>query len=341
MRSPATSTIQDLADHLGLDKSTVSLALRGSRRISENTQRRVVQAARERGYRPNLAARLLASSSPQTVGLVLPARFEALRHEVVVMSVQKLAQLASAAGVLFVLVSSDDLVGDGRSQPPAFRPDGLLVWGDLPAHLALSLGTERQPVVVLDPSDASYASYAGPMVGLDNAGGGRKIAEHLVEQGASRLLFIQGSRDSLGHQQRWHGAREGWVANRSLDTLAFCYLDELDDRLLGDYARGVDAAIFCSNDHCASEVWHRLLRLGIRVPDQVLLAGFDGDRVGELIGLTTVVFDSAELARRGFDLLVGLWRGDSADAHTAAVPLRMRPGRTTQKTSPNPKSEPA
>ena len=46
MRSAGSSTIQDLADHLGLDKSTVSLALRGSRRISENTQRRVVQARR-------------------------------------------------------------------------------------------------------------------------------------------------------------------------------------------------------------------------------------------------------------------------------------------------------
>jgi DNA-binding LacI/PurR family transcriptional regulator len=90
---------------------------------------------------------------------------------------------------------------------------------------------------------------------------------------------------------------------------------------------------------CASDVWHRLLRLGIGVPDQVLLAGFDGDRVGALIGLTTVVFDSAELARQGFNLLMSLLRGDTAADGSMALPLHIRLGRTTQRPSRDPESE--
>ena len=119
--------MQDLANDLGLDKSTVSLALRGSSRISEKTRQRVLGVAREHGYRPNLAARMLASGSAQVVGLVLPEGFAALRHEVVVASVQGLARMASEAGVLLVVVSSEELAGTDRGQWSYLQPDGLLV----------------------------------------------------------------------------------------------------------------------------------------------------------------------------------------------------------------------
>src|SRR5690349_16028052 len=101
-------TIADLAAMLGLDKSSVSLALRGSSKIGASTRARVLEAARKAGYRPNLAARQLSSGTPLVVALVLPGAFAALANEVVVAAVQAMAMRASEMGLVFGVVSSDD-----------------------------------------------------------------------------------------------------------------------------------------------------------------------------------------------------------------------------------------
>lgn len=232
MRLEGKSTIQDLANHLGLDKSSISLALRGSSQVSEQTRRRVQQAAREFGYRPNLAARLLASGTTQAVGLILPGNLQALHHEVVVASIRNLAEMAATAGIIFLIFAGDEFARACRNNMAAVQPDGLLVWGDMPAQVAASMQSPDRPVVVLDPNDLSYASYDGAMVEIDNAGGGRQLVKHLLAQGARRLLFVQADRRHLGHQQRWNGAREAWLEARPLQDVSFCYGDELTDTLL-------------------------------------------------------------------------------------------------------------
>ncbi len=339
MKTEGKSTIMDLASRLGLDKSTVSLALRGSSRISDKTRQRVRQAALELGYRPNLAARLLASKSPQVVGLLLPGDLQGLREEVTVRTIQGLARGASAANMMLVVLAGQDLFEVGREgQGAGLQPDGLLVWGSVSANVAGALHSPARPAVVLDPNDASYASYAGPAVRIDNAGGAAQIVSHLLEQGTERLLFVQADPNHLGHQQRWRGARECWLASRSLDGLSFCCLDELTDSLLAAFVAGPNASIFCSNDLCAMEVWHRLAKAGVSVPGQVLLAGFDGDRSGGLIGLTTALFDCDGLAQKGFELLTGLLKSPATAGEPVILSVQMRPGLTTRRIAAQPPS---
>lgn len=82
---------------------------------------------------------------------------------------------------------------------------------------------------------------------------------------------------------------------------------------------------------CALELWHRLAALGVAAADRVLMAGFDGDRAGELIGLTSAVFDCRALARTGFELLTRLLQaGRQNRPERILLPVTVRPGRTTQ-----------
>src|SRR4051812_43588272 len=126
-------TIADLARVLGMDKSSVSLALRDSPRISEATRLRVRNAANAHNYSPNWAARQLAGPSERAIGLVMPSTFECLVHPPVVSTTQALARLAASRGLTLNLIASEQLI-EGAVEPLApLQADGLLVWGDVPA----------------------------------------------------------------------------------------------------------------------------------------------------------------------------------------------------------------
>lgn len=325
-----TVTQADLAAHLELDKSTVSLALRGSPKVGAATRARVAEAARFLGYRLNLAARQLATEEPRAVALALSPTFASLEFGATAVTIARLARQAAAAGVVFSVLSIEDLVKAIQGTPPvALQPDGVLVWGDVPAHVSGAIAT-RIPTVVLDPNALSYEAYPGNSIRLDNAGGSRQLAEHLTAQGAEHLLFVMANQEHLGHRERWASTRQTWLQQHALDSLIFCQKEELTDAFLQSFVARPRAAIACSNDFCALEVWHRLQRLGVGVPEQVLLTGFDAEAAGRLIGLTSVVFDGEALGNRAFEVLMQVMHGEGVAQEETVIPVRLALGRTTR-----------
>src|SRR6478609_6802476 len=322
-------TIADLARALGMDKSSVSLALRDSPRISEATRSRVRRAATEQNYSPNWAAKQLAGSAERAVGLIMPATFECLVHPPVASTTQTLARLTAARGLTLNLIASEQLEPSDDPILP-LHADGLLVWGDVPAESVLRFSAAyARPVIVLDPHHPSYARYTGNALCIQNRDGARAIVRHLLDRGAQHLTFAQYAFDHLGHIERWRGARETWVKHASPETINKVAHQELTDAELKQIARRRNAAIFCSNDRGAMQVWHRLLRLGISVPGDVKLAGFDGDEYGALIGLTTAQFDSERLAQSAFDAILELVSHGSMGVVEATVPVVLRTGTTS------------
>ena len=320
-------TIADLARVLGMDKSSVSLALRDSPRISEATRARVHRAANEHNYSPNWAAKQLAGSSERAIGLVMPSTFDCLAHPPVVGTMQALARLTVQRGLTLNLIASEQLIDAGVLP---LHADGLLVWGDVPAASTQRFSaTYSRPSIVLDPHHPSYARYPGNALGIQNREGASAVAAHLVERGAQSLVFVQVVADHLNHVERWRGAREAWLQHRSPDSLELVSLEAASDSLLRRIAERPDAAIFCSNDRGAMELWHRMQRLGIAIPRDVKLAGFDGDEYSALIGLTTARFDSEALAELAFDAIVDLIESGRTEVVTGAVPVVLRLGSTS------------
>ncbi|HYQ01936.1 MAG TPA: LacI family DNA-binding transcriptional regulator [Polyangiaceae bacterium] len=322
-------TIADLARALGMDKSSVSLALRDSPRISEATRNRVRQAATEQNYSPNWAAKQLAGTAQRAVGLIMPATFECLVHPPVARTTQALARLTAQRGLTLNLIASDQL--EASDEPNlALHADGLLVWGDVPAPSVQRFSAAHdRPAIVLDPHHPSYARYAGNALKIQNREGARAIVKHLLERGARHLTFVQYVSDHLGHVERWRGTRETWAKHRSLDTLEKIAHEDLTDGDLQRIAKRGDAAIFCSNDRGAMQVWHRAQSLGLAIPGDMKLAGFDGDEYGALVGLTTAEFDSEGLARMAFDAIIELVSEDSTRVVDAGVPVVLRTGSTS------------
>ncbi|RYZ02264.1 MAG: LacI family transcriptional regulator [Myxococcales bacterium] len=322
-------TITDLAEILGMDKSSVSLALRDSPKVSLATRARVRQAAAEHNYIPNWAAKRLAGSSGHAVGLVMPSAFGCLTDPPVVRTAQALARLAANRQLTLNLMAQEQLADSNGENSLPLHADGLLVWGDVPAPAAVRFSSAyARPSIVLDPHHPSYAKYKGNTIAIDNRGGASSLVRHLHERGAKTLTFVQVEDDHLSHVQRWKGCRETWQELASAETLTKVSLEELDDTRLRELAERGDAGIFCSNDRGAMQLWHHLRELGISAPGDLRLVGFDGDEYGELVGLTTAVFDSELMAETAFTRLIGLLSNQLTSVNES-IPVTVRTGTTS------------
>ncbi len=323
------TTLKDIARSLNLDKSTVSLALSKSPKIADKTREKVLEEAIRLGYRPNLAARNLSKGNPNTVCLVLSEEFQSIQSEVAAQSIRALAGKAVEGGVLLQVISKSDLlcILKKNSGYPVM-PDGLLVWGDVPAEDVAELEGHGLPAVVLDPNHVSYSGWKGAAVRVDNAGGAAAVTGHILEQNARRLLFVQVQREHLGHTERKESTRKSWCSRRPAGTFSSCFIDEITDIRIREFTAEPDGAIFCSNDDGALLIWQKLLSAGLSLPGQVKLAGFDGTLAAGAIGLTTAVFDGSALARAGMDILFDKMSNRPAKKQSR-IPARLRIGTTT------------
>jgi LacI family transcriptional regulator len=322
-------TITDLAQMLGMDKSSVSLALRDSPKVSVATRARVRKAAAEHNYIPNWAAKRLAGSSGHAIGLVMPSAFGCLTDPPVVRTAQALARLAANRQLTLNLMAHQQLAESTGENSMPLHADGLLVWGDVPAASTVRFSSAyARPSIVLDPHHPSYAKYKGNTIAIDNRGGASAVVSHLHERGAKSLYFVQVEDQHLSHVERYKGTKLTWQELANAESLTKLTLDQLSDDKLRAIADEDSAAIFCSNDHGAMQVWHRLQRLGISLPSDVRLAGFDGDEYGELVGLTTAVFDSEALAETAFTRLIGLL-SNQLQSVSDSIPVTVRTGQTS------------
>jgi DNA-binding LacI/PurR family transcriptional regulator len=323
------TTLKDIARSLNLDKSTISLALARSPKIADKTKEKVWEEAIRLGYRPNLAARNLSKGNPNTVCLVLSEEFQSIQSEVAAQSIRALAGKAIETGVLLQVISSSDLLRilQKDSGYPAM-PDGLIVWGDVPADDVARLESHGLPAIVLDPNHISYDGWEGSSVRVDNAGGAAAVTGHLLKRNAKRLLFVQVQREHLGHAERREAARKFWCSKQPAGTFTSCFLAEITDTRIREFSAEPDGAIFCSNDEGALQIWQKLLSAGLSLPGQIKLAGFDGTLAANAIGLTTAVFDGSTLARAGMDILFDKMSNRPAKKR-AKIPALLRIGITT------------
>jgi len=333
MRFQKRVTLKKLAKILELDVSSISLALRDSPKISRQTRQRVNDLANQYGYSPNMAARQLRSSTPQLIGLVLPSMMNALSNPMAGRTIQVLAELCTAKSIVFQILSVANLADSPEGQTVSgLLPEALFVWGDVPRQTIETGLLEKRPVIVLDPNHLSYAGYSGTCVSVDNFSGGAEIARHFLELKTNRLFLVQARIDHLGHNARREGARREWLKQRPATSLTSCVMSELDDEELIKFVRQGNGAIFCSNDWGAVQLWHRLVQLGVKMPDDVRLAGFDGEEAAVLAGITTMMFDWHTLAMAAMEMMFRLISAsDKTNSLPASVsiPAFLRKGRTT------------
>jgi DNA-binding LacI/PurR family transcriptional regulator len=303
MRPP---TIRDVAERAGVSKSLVSLVLRGSDQVRPEKREAVLRAARELGYRPNAAARSLSEQRTRTIGVLL----NDLRNPWFVDLLDGLNSLLHANGLRMLL--ADARLNRRTGQDPAdplldLRVDGLVVVGTLPDPAALGAVAERIPVVLAgsrEPAPPGVDVVAG-----DDEQGARLATEHLIGLGHRRIAHIAGygavgelRRRSFEATTRRHGLADHAVVEPSDMTEEGGY--RMTVRLLSRPER--PTAVFAVNDIAAIGVLSAAGELGLRVPRDLSVVGYDNTSIARLrhVWLTTVDNTSHKVGRRAAHCLL-------------------------------------
>lgn len=325
MRPP---TIRDVADRAGVSKSLVSLVLRGSDQVRPEKREAVLRAVRELGYRPNAAARSLSEQRTRTVGVLL----NDLRNPWFVDMLDGLNSLLHDNGLHMLL--ADARLNRRAGQDPAgplldLRVDGLVVVGTLPDPAALGAVAARIPVVVAgarEPVPPRVDVVAG-----DDEHGARLVAEHLIGLGHRRIAHIAGygavgelRRRSFEAAMREHGLADEAVVEPSDMTEEGGYRTTV--RLLSRPER--PTAVFAVNDIAAIGALSAAAELGLRVPRDVSVVGYDNTSIARLrhVWLTTVDNTSHEVGRRAARCLLERLEGAGGEGRvqlaTPALEIR-------------------
>jgi len=296
------ATIKDVARAAGVSVATVSRVCNGSTLVKEGTRQHVVEVAARLGYSPHGAARSLITSRTSTIGVLLPDLYGEFFSEVI----RGIDQTAQHHGYHLLVSSSHD----GRPALEAAlrsmrgRVDGLIVmWPEMDADIAVRNLPAGFPVVLLN-SPASADSF--DVIMIANFDGARAMVCHLLDLGHKRIAIIKGAEGNVDAAERLRGyraalAEAGVVALPELEV-AGDFNEESGFRATGELllSEARPSAIFAANDAMAVGSLSALRESGLRVPDDVALAGFDDIPMARYLDppLSSVHVDISALGER-------------------------------------------
>jgi LacI family transcriptional regulator len=303
--------IKEIANDIGVSTATVSNALTGKGRVSEEMVARIKAKAEELGYRPSVAARALKSGQTGILGLVMPDLTNPL--------FPRIAQTLSIAAdkrKLGILIA--DSRGRADEQEEALRRlldrgvDGLLVVpqrGTTPAPMPV-------PVVLINT-----ASDPRNSVSSDHAGGGALVARHITDIGHRKIVILGGDPVSEVQRDRIAGMIAALPGNVQSDVF---WGEDGAKHAIAQVQAGA-TAIITTSDLIALRMHSDLIRAQISVPDQVSLTGFDDMSFAPIMhpALTTVAQNVEEIANRAIDIIAAKIRGDTPSLEGQTVPMRL------------------
>ena len=272
-------TSHDVARKAGVSVMTVSRAMSGEGYVAEKTREKVLAAARELGYTPNLSARMMKGSRTNVIGVLVNDLLSTVINEIVgAVSVS----LRKCGMDLIIYNSIEDLGASGRSgvqQMLRNHCDGLLfVLPRLSEGYIEYLEGSSQPTVLVNYCRTDTTL---PVVGGANYAGGVTAAEYLLGLGHRRIGFIAGSPHTGQSQERERGYKAALKKAGVRSDRALVAQGDFGQRSGFEGAQKLlrlpdpPTAIFAANDDMAIGAINAAHSLGLRVPDDVSVVGFD------------------------------------------------------------------
>jgi LacI family transcriptional regulator len=298
-------TLKDVAARAGVSIASASYVLNDTKATSSDVTRRVKDAARELGYRPNRAARALKMGSSAVLGLIVPD----LQNPFFPKLVQAAERRARALGYSLSLVDVTEDPKVEREALEQFAEQGVAavivasLQGKIPKNLPY-------PLVALDGPVSNVDSVCA-----DHHGGGRLAAEQLIALGHQRFGLLSGPQHLNSARLR----REGTLAALSGKAKIVWEVEmpfglEMSPEALERLAAGKVTAVIAGNDAIAIGAINALIDLGKRVPEDISVVGFDDIAWASLLRprLSTVRQPILDLGARAVDIVLHRLRSPGA-----------------------------
>jgi LacI family transcriptional regulator len=331
MSTPKRATIRDVARLAEVSVASASRAMNGLGSVTDATRQKVLAAARMLRFVPHSGARSLSTQRTDTVGLVLPDLYGEFFSELI-----RGVDLAARERGLHLLVSNSH--GDAEEAVLAMRSmrgrvDGLLVMSPHVDSAALAENIDDGLPIVLGNTDAAGARF--PAFRVDNFGGAFAVTRHLVDTGRRRIAHVAGPATNYEARERRRGYEAGLdAAGQAPIVVEGDFTEDSGARAAHGLVTGSTPpdAIFAANDMMAVGCLLAIREAGLRVPDDIALAGFDDIPLARLIDppLTTARIRISELGRSALERLARSIEGGESEASLQTAQPELVVRRSTQ-----------
>jgi len=316
----------DVARLAGVSQSAVSRTFSGAANVSEATRKKVLDAAQRLDYRPSLIPRIMLTHKSNLVAIVVGGLYNPFYSTVL----EQFTIKFQAAGHQIILVhaASDHALDEVIPKLASYRVDAIVsALAVLSPEAAKSLAQLKIPVISFNTAVKSEWVVS---VSCDNLKAGRTIADHFVARGARSFGFISGAPESHASAGRLKGFEDRLA---ELGTRV-ARIGRGDYRYEGGFAAalsmfaGADRpeALFCANDLIAIGAIDALSKsLGMRVPEDVLVAGFDDIPAASWasVDLTTFVQDAPAMVEETISIVLSAENGKPPAMEPVVVPARL------------------
>jgi LacI family transcriptional regulator len=325
------ATIFDVAREAGVSKSTVSNVIRGVNGVAPKTRRRVLDAVAQLAYRPNVLARHLVQQRTTTVGVIVgdlanPFNAEMAKH------LEKEASLRGYRAMFCNTQGDEQTEVGGLESLLEHRVAGVV-------FLAQPADSERARRIIEGRMPSVFVTCVSgwcDAVTADDESGGELATQHLIDLGHTRIAYLA---DPLAEDAADRSRESGYrrvMARAGLSPEVVHWnrphgqaVEATRDSQVASMLRSEITAAFSSNDYGAIELLESADRLGVRVPAELSVVGFDDVAVAGLarIDLTTVRQPKPQLARLALELLEARIQGEltgPAQRRTLDVELVVR-----------------
>jgi LacI family transcriptional regulator len=305
-------TIKDVAREAGVSVATVSRVWNEAAFVSAETRQRVAEVATRLGYSPHGAARSLITRTTHALGVLLPDLYGEFFSEII----RGIDHTAQAAGYHILVSSSHESKDeiDAALRSMRGRVDGMIIMSpDLEARRTLHALQGSFPVVLLN-GGAEAKEF--DTITIENHEGAREMVRHLVARGHTRIAMIGGPERNYDAAERLRGYHTALTESGIEHEVSLVVPGDFSE-LSGHSAVSQlleleprPTAIFAANDSMAIGALSALREAGLRVPDDVAVAGFDDIPLARYMNppLSTVHVDISQLGERAAALLLASLR---------------------------------
>lgn len=322
-----TASMADVAAAAGVSISTVSRALSGRGDLPAATRARIQSVAKELGYQRNTAPRGRPSTTdPRMVELVLAAFDDPWTDEVASGARRAAARLGYD---LVLTVERDDPSDDWPVRVASRRSGGVILGLIRPTSSQLmQLRGLNIPVVLLEPRSDPHGELES--VGTTDREGGASAARHLVDRGLRHFIIVIGHPPFRFGRARADGFREAIrerLPEAMVTTIRGSWTDaDLTAAILPALAdKAGPVGVFACNDAMAAGVYRAARSLGLRIPRDLAVVGFDDTPLAAALkpGLTTIRQPIRAMAGRAVELIHELRDGSAVAGHRVELPTTL------------------
>jgi LacI family transcriptional regulator len=337
----STATIRRVAEAAGVSRATVSRVMNGHATVAPELTARVLAAARALDYAPSPVARSLALGRTATIALIVPDLSNPMFQDVL----RSLSLAAGEDGHRLLIAESNEHVEDEEilAIEARRRCDGIVLAAPrLPTEDLQRLAPQLAPLVLIN---RKLPDSEVPSLSVDHAAGIGDLVSHLLSLGHRRIVYLAGPPAAMSNLERLEALLRLSDQGREfeLTQLECGAMFDNGHAAAGKVVSTGATAVIAYNDMVAFGALSGLHELGISVPDQISITGFDDIPFARYTTppLTTAAVPTSTLGRQAWERLRDLLQGQTTDHEADFRPrllVRGSTGRSTAETPARPNS---